>query len=217
MKFKLAIFDMDGTILNTLDDMTDSCNYILQKYNYPTHELNEIKFMVGNGIPKLIERALPQGTDKETFDKVLADFIEYYGKHCADKTRPYDGIIDCIKTLKKNGIKIAVNTNKVESAAIDLCNDYFPELFDVISGSRPGMPPKPDPAGIYEILQRAGIDGKDACFIGDSDVDVACGLNAKLDVIGVDWGFRGEDFLHQHGADTVVKTPSELADLILSK
>ena len=216
MKFTLAIFDMDGTILNTLDDMTDSCNYILQKYNFPTHELNEIKFMVGNGIPKLIERALPEGTDKETFDKVLADFIEYYGKHCADKTRPYDGIIDCIKTLKAAGVKIAVNTNKVESAAIDLCNDYFPELFDVISGSRPGMPPKPDPAGIYEILTRAGVDGKEACFIGDSDVDVQCGLNAKLDVIGVDWGFRGEEFLHQHGADTVVKTPKELSDLLLA-
>ena len=217
MKFKLAIFDMDGTILNTLDDMTDSCNYILQKYGFPTHQLEEIKFMVGNGIPKLIERAIPDGRDNPQFDKVLADFIAYYGEHCAIKTSPYDGVIDCIKTLKAAGMKIAVNTNKVESAAVDLCNDYFPDLFDVISGSRPGMPPKPAPDGIYEILKRAGVDGKESCFIGDSDVDVACGLNAKLDVFGVDWGFRGEVFLHEHGADIVVKTPAELAEVILSK
>ena len=208
---------MDGTILNTLDDMTDSCNVIMQKYNFPTHTLEEVKFMVGNGIPKFMERAIPDGRNNPKFDDVLKDFLAYYGEHCAIKTRPYDGIIDCIKTLKAGGVKIAVNTNKVESAAKDLCDDYFPDLFDIISGSRPGMPPKPDPAGIYEILKRAGVDGKEACFIGDSDVDVACGLNAKLDVFGVDWGFRGEEFLHQHGADTVVKTPAELAQAILSK
>ena len=215
MKYSLAIFDMDGTILNTLDDMTDSLNEILTKYNLPLHTLDEVKFMVGNGIPKLIERAIPDGRSNPQFEKILADFIAYYEKHCAIKTAPYDGVVDCIKTLRTAGIKIAVNTNKVEPAAIALCDDYFPGLFDIISGSRPGMPPKPAPDGIYEILNRAGMDGKSegqcAVFIGDSDVDMQTGMNAGLDVIGVDWGFRGKKFLEEHGARTIVMNAAELA------
>ena len=199
MKYSLAIFDMDGTILNTLDDMTDSLNEILTKDNLPLHTVDEVRFMVGNGIPKLIERALADGRSNPQFDQILADFIAYYEKHCAIKTAPYDGVLDCIKALRAAGIKIAVNTNKVEPAAIALCDDYFPGLFDIISGSRPGMPPKPTPDGIYEILSRAGMDGKSegqrAVFIGDSDVDMQTGMNAGLDVIGVDWGFRGKKFL----------------------
>ena len=160
MKYSLAIFDMDGTILNTLDDMTDSLNVILEKYKLPLHTLDEVRFMVGNGIPKLIERAIEGGRENPDFDKILKDFIAYYEEHCAIKTAPYAGIPECIKKLREAGIKIAVNTNKVEPAAIALCDDYFPGLFDIISGSRPGMPPKPAPDGIYEILNRAGMDGK---------------------------------------------------------
>ena len=216
MKYSLAIFDMDGTILNTLDDMTDSVNEILSKYKLPLHTLDEVKFMVGNGIPKLIERAIPDGRSNPDFDKILADFIAYYEKHCAIKTAPYDGVVDCIKTLRAAGLKIAVNTNKVEPAAIALCDDYFPGLFDIISGSRPGMPPKPAPDGIYEILNRADMDGKSdgqrAVFIGDSDVDMQTGMNAGLDVIGVYWGFRGKKFLEEHGAKTIVMNAAELAE-----
>lgn len=218
MKYSLVIFDMDGTILNTLDDMTDSLNEILAKYKLPLHTVEEVRFMVGNGIPKLVERALPNGCNTPDFEKILADFIAYYAKHCAIKTAPYNGIVDCIKALRACGIKIAVNTNKVESAAVELCNDYFPGLFDVISGSRPGMPPKPAPDGIYEILNRAEMDGKSegqkAVFIGDSDVDMQTGMNAGLDVIGVDWGFRGKEFLQEHGAKTIVMTATELTDYL---
>ena len=218
MKYSLAIFDMDGTILNTLDDMTDSLNVILEKYKLPLHTLDEVRFMVGNGIPKLIERAIPQGRENPDFDKILADFISYYEEHCAVKTAPYAGIPECIKTLRAAGIKIAVNTNKVEPAAIALCNDYFPGLFDIISGSRPGMPPKPAPDGIYEILNRAGMDGKSvdqkAVFIGDSDVDMQTGMNAGLDVIGVDWGFRGKKFLEEHGAKLIMMSAQELAEYL---
>ena len=218
MKYSLAIFDMDGTILNTLDDMTDSLNVILEKYKLPLHTLDEVRFMVGNGIPKLIERAIPQGRENSEFDKILADFIAYYEEHCAVKTAPYDGIPECIKTLRAAGIKIAVNTNKVEPAAIALCDDYFPGLFDIISGSRPGMPPKPAPDGIYEILARAGMDGKSggqkAVFIGDSDVDMQTGMNAGLDVIGVDWGFRGKKFLEEHGASVIMMKAQELAEYL---
>ena len=216
MKYALAIFDMDGTILNTLDDMTDSLNVILSKYKFPLHTLDEVRFMVGNGIPKLVERALPDGRNTADFEKILADFIAYYEEHCAVKTAPYDGVVDCIKSLRQAGLKIAVNTNKVEPAAIALCDDYFPGLFDIISGSRPGMPPKPAPDGIYEILSRAGMDGKSegqrAVFIGDSDVDMQTGMNAGLDVIGVDWGFRGKKFLEEHGAKVIMMNAQELVD-----
>ena len=218
MKYSLAIFDMDGTILNTLTDMTDSLNEILSKYELPLHTIDEVKFMVGNGIPKLIERAIPDGRSNVNFDKILADFIAYYEKHCAVKTAPYDGVVDCIKALRAAGLKIAVNTNKVEPAAIALCDDYCPGLFDIISGSRPGMPPKPAPDGIYEILSRAGMDGKSdgqrAVFIGDSDVDMQTGMNAGLDVIGVDWGFRGKKFLEEHGAKTIVMNAAELTECL---
>ena len=218
MKYSLAIFDMDGTILNTLDDMTDSLNEILTKYNLPLHTVDEVRFMVGNGIPKLVERALPDGRNTPDFDKILADFIAYYEKHCAIKTAPYAGVVDCIKKLRAAGLKIAVNTNKVEPAAIALCDDYFPGLFDIISGSRPGMPPKPAPDGIYEILSRAAMDGKSegqrAVFIGDSDVDMQTGMNAGLDVIGVDWGFRGKKFLEEHGATVIMMNACELSDYL---
>ena len=220
MKYSLVIFDMDGTILNTLDDMTDSLNVILEKYKMPLHTPDEVRFMVGNGIPKLIERAIPDGRSNSDFDNVLKDFLSWYEAHCAIKTAPYDGVVDCIKKLRAAGIKIAVNTNKVEEAAVALCDDYFPGLFDVISGSRPGMPPKPAPDGIYEILKRAGMDGKSegqkAVFIGDSDVDMQTGMNAGLDVIGVDWGFRGKDFLKEHGAEVIMMKASELAEYLVS-
>ena len=215
MKYSLAIFDMDGTILNTLDDMTDSLNVILEKYKLPLHTVDEVRFMVGNGIPKLIERAIEGGREHPDFDKILKDFIAYYEEHCAIKTAPYAGILECIKKLREAGIKIAVNTNKVEPAAIALCDDYFPGHFDIISGSRPGMPPKPAPDGIYEILNRAAMDGKSegerAVFIGDSDVDMQTGTNAGLDVIGVDWGFRGKKFLEEHGAKVIMMSAEELS------
>lgn len=226
MKYSLVIFDMDGTILNTIDDLTDASNFINQKYGYPLHTVEEFKFFVGNGIPKMIQRSLPADVSESTYKKILEEYIEYYGNHCAIKTAPYEGVVDCIKKLRAEGIKIAVNTNKVESAAIDLCNTYFPGCFDIISGSRPGIPPKPAPDGIFEILKRADITLEDAqhgnsdgsataCYIGDSDVDLQTGINSGLDFIGVDWGFRGRDFLINHGAKTVVMNADELFDELL--
>ena len=220
--YKLAIFDMDGTILNTIDDLADSCNVICEKYGYPLHTVEEIKYMVGNGIPKLMRRALPQDIEEEQFNKVLAEYIEYYEDHCAIKTAPYKGIVECIRSLRAAGVKVAVNTNKVQAAAEELCQMYFPNLFDVISGSRPGIPPKPDPTGLFEILRDIGLS-KDqachpgvACFIGDSDVDLQTGLGSGLDFIGVDWGFRGRQFLLEQGASVVVDNTEELLKLLLN-
>lgn len=219
MEYSLAIFDMDGTILNTLDDMTDSVNAVLGRHNLPLHTVDEVRFMVGNGIPKLIERAVPGGSENPDFQQILSDFVAYYEVHCAIKTAPYPGVVECIRRLRDAGMKIAVNTNKVETAAVALCDDYFPGLFDVISGSRPEIPPKPAPDGIFEILRRAGMDIKSdaarAVFIGDSDVDLQTGMNAGLDVIGVDWGFRGKKFLLEHGARVIAMTARELADHLL--
>ena len=219
-KYALAIFDMDGTILNTIDDLADSLNVILERYSMPLHTVDQVRFMVGNGIPKLIERAIPNGRDNPKFDEILKEYIAYYEEHSAIKTRPYDGIVEAVKALRKSGVKIAVNTNKVEAAALDLVDKYFPDCFDIVSGSRPGLPPKPAPDGVYEILKRAGIDGKSegqkAVFIGDSDVDLQTGINAGLDVIGVDWGFRGKAFLLEHGAteDNIVMKADELVEKI---
>ena len=216
--YKLAIFDMDGTILNTIDDLADSSNVICRRYGYPEHTVEEIKYMVGTGIPKLMRRALPADISEEQFQKVLAEYIEYYEDHCAIKTAPYKGIVECIKSLRAAGVKVAVNTNKVQSAAEELCDMYFPDLFDCISGSRPGIPPKPDPTGLYEILKELGLSKAEACqpgvacFIGDSDVDLKTGLDSGLDFIGVDWGFRGRDFLLEHGATVVVDNTQELLD-----
>ena len=219
-KYALAIFDMDGTILNTIDDLADSLNVILERYSMPLHTVDQVRFMVGNGIPKLIERAIPNGRNNPKFDEILKEYIAYYEEHSAIKTRPYDGIVEAVKSLRKSGVKIAVNTNKVEEAALDLVAKYFPDCFDIVSGSRPGLPPKPAPDGVYEILKRAGIDGKSegqkAVFIGDSDVDLQTGINAGLDVIGVDWGFRGKAFLLEHGAteDNIVMKADELVGKI---
>lgn len=219
-KYALAIFDMDGTILNTIDDLADSLNVILERYSMPLHTVDQVRFMVGNGIPKLIERAIPDGRDNPKFDEILKEYIAYYEEHSAIKTRPYDGIVEAVKALRKSGVKIAVNTNKVEAAALDLVAKYFPDCFDIVSGSRPGLPPKPAPDGVYEILKRAGIDGKSegqkAVFIGDSDVDLQTGINAGLNVIGVDWGFRGKAFLLEHGAteDNIVMKADELVEKI---
>lgn len=225
MRYSLVIFDLDGTILNTIDDLTDASNFINSKYGFSVHTADQFKFFVGNGIPKMIERSIPPETPRNTYEKILAEYIDYYENHCAIKTKPYEGIIDCIKQLRTSKIKIAVNTNKIQSAAEELCNKYFPECFDIISGSRPGIPPKPAPDGIYEILKSAGISsgetkqdntGKTAvCYVGDSDVDFLTAKNSGLDFIGCDWGFRGRDFLLELGVKKIAMSPMELIKEII--
>ena len=215
MDKSIIIFDMDGTILNTLEDLTDSCNYILAKHEYPLRSLEEIRSFVGNGIPKLIERAFPSNTEQALLKTATKEFIDYYEEHSFIKTKPYDGIIELLKKLKEHGFMIAVNTNKVEPAAIDLCNKIFPNLFDIISGSKDSLPPKPAPDGIYEILNKANINKENAIFIGDSDVDLQTGFNAGLEVIGVSWVFKGIEFLKEKGAKHIAQNTQELYENIL--
>ncbi|MGN0739414.1 MAG: HAD family hydrolase [Treponema sp.] len=215
MKYRLAIFDLDGTILNTLDDIADSCNFILEKNNFPVHTVNEIKYFVGNGIPKLIERALPEDTPPDTKKEILNQFIEYYGSHATVKTCAYDGITSLLENLKANKVHIAVNTNKHEQTSVDLCTRFFPGLIDIVCGGRPDVHHKPDPAGVEKILAAEKVEKSKAVFIGDSDVDIATARNAGIDSIGAGWGFRGKDFLIANGASKVAMTPQELLQMIL--
>lgn len=219
--YKLAIFDLDGTILNTIDDLADSCNFLCEKQGYPTHSVDEYKRFVGNGIPKLIERALPCGIEEGTRKAFYEEYVKYYQQHCAVKTAPYEGMCEALTKLKEAGVLLAVNTNKLQKAAEDLCAKYFPGFFEIVCGGGEGIPPKPDCYGVKKIFAKVGILPEEAAgkvvFIGDSDVDINTGKNAGIDAIGVDWGFRGEKFLREKGAEIVVKKPLELVNLILSR
>ena len=205
-----AIFDMDGTILNTLDDLMDSTNFALKNNGLKERSLEEIRFFVGNGIQKLIERAVPQGTSKEVFEKVFADFKSHYKIHCADKTSYYDGIPSVIQTLRKMGVKTAVVSNKVDFAVQELVEVYFKGLFDVALGEKTGVSKKPSPDMVNVALSVLGVEKEAAFYIGDSDVDFETAKNSSLDFIGVSWGFRGRKFLENLGAKNIIDSPEEL-------
>jgi len=216
MQYKLAIFDMDGTILDTLDDLTDSVNYALAKSGLAKRTRDEVCNFVGNGIRKLIERAVSDGTETKMIDRVHNDFTEYYKKHCADKTRPYDGIIELLEKLRKAGCKTAVVSNKADYAVQELCKQYFDGLFDAAIGDRQGISKKPAPDSVFEILKQLKTEKKDAVYIGDSDVDIKTAYQAEINSIIVDWGFRKREFLQEHGANIIVSNPKEIAEMILS-
>lgn len=210
MKYQLAIFDMDGTILNTLEDLADSVNYALSCSNYPTRTLDEVRNFVGNGIRKLMERAVPSGTSPEELEQVYADFTAYYPKHCYDKTKPYSGMIETIQNLRKQGIKTAVVSNKADYAVQILCKQYFDGLFDYAVGEQTGVQRKPAPDSVNIVLDKLKITQNNAVYIGDSDVDIDTARNAEMDCISVDWGFRDPSFLQEHGAKIMVSSPEEL-------
>ena len=205
-----AVFDMDGTILNTLVDLMDSTNFALKNNGLKERSLEEIRFFVGNGIQKLIERAVPQGTSKEVFEKVFADFKSHYKIHCADKTSYYDGIPSVIQTLRKMGVKTAVVSNKADFAVQELVEVYFKGLFDVALGEKAGVSKKPSPDMVNAALSVLGVEKEAAFYIGDSDVDFETAKNSSLDFIGVSWGFRGRKFLENLGAKNIIDSPEEL-------
>lgn len=215
MKYKLAIFDMDGTILNTIDDLAASLNHVLEKSGYPTRTMDEVISFVGDGLRKLIERGVPEGTDSATVDKVLADFKEYYAVHCADRTAPYEGIIELLENLRRNGCLTAVVSNKADDAVQELCKKYFDGLFNYAVGERSGILRKPAPDSVNEVLEKLNVSRENAVYIGDSDVDIRTAANAEMDSIIVEWGFRERDFLLKNGAKTIVSAAKEIEDIIL--
>lgn len=217
MRYKLIIFDLDGTILNTLEDLTDSTNYALEKNGFPRRTIQEVKSFVGNGIGKLIERAVPSGTGQETISKVLEDFTKYYKEHCADKTRPYEGIPQLILELRKQGILTAVVSNKADFAVQELCEQYFSGLFDFVVGERMGIRRKPYPDSVEEVLVRLKVKKEDALYVGDSEVDIQTAKNAGLSQVSVEWGFRERDYLLKQGAEQIVQTPDVLEKLCIAE
>lgn len=215
MKYKAVIFDMDGTILNTLEDLKNATNYSLRQFGMPERSLEEVRMFVGNGIRKLVERAVPAGTPKEKIAQILDVFLEYYEIHSADNTSPYPGILELVEKLKKSGIKTAVSTNKADVPAQELGREYFNGIFDLIVGQQDGLKVKPAPDSVNKILSILDIQKKDAIYIGDSDVDVQTAKNSGLDFIGVSWGFRGREFLEKNGAKNIVDNANEILDLVI--
>ena len=214
MKYELIVFDMDGTILDTLEDLKNSMNYTLKLHNMPERTLDEIRSFVGNGIRRLIELAVVEGTCSEKIDEIHKDFMKHYEVHCADFTRPYNGVNDLIKTLRNRGYKTAVVSNKADAAVQDLCIQYFPGLFDLAIGERPEIAKKPAADMVNLALEQLQVSKENAVYIGDSDVDVATARNSNLDMIAVDWGFRTRKFLMEQGAETIVSNPEEILELV---
>ena len=215
MKYKLAIFDLDGTILDTLGDLADSTNYALHKNNLPGRSTEEVRCFVGDGIHKLIERAVPESSDGVLTEKVFRDFNNNYKLHCFDSTKPYEGMTECLRKLKDSGMKIAVVSNKADYAVQELCGRFIGGLADVVVGEKENVRRKPYPDSVEHVLAKLEICKNDAVYIGDSDVDIKTALNAGIDEIAVEWGFRDTEFLKVRGADITVESPRELCRLLL--
>jgi len=214
MKYKIAIFDLDGTILNTLEDLADSVNYCLEKFNMPKRTQNEIRGFLGGGIRKLIEQSAPRGTDSKVLDEMFDLFNQYYKDHCAIKSRPYEGICEVLEKLKAENIKICVVSNKADYAVKILCEKYFKNLLDYCAGEKEGIPKKPDPKSVYLAVENFGFKTKETVYIGDSEVDFKTAQNAGTGCILVSWGFRDIEFLKTLGAKIVNEPAGILAELL---
>ena len=214
MQYQVFIFDLDGTILNTLEDLYLSVNAALKQSGFPERSLEEVRQFVGNGIRKLIERAVPSGTLETQISQVHQDFTEHYKIHCADHTKPYDHIPEVLQKIRSAGMKTAVVSNKADYAVQILCKDYFPDLFDAVAGEREGIRKKPAPDSVQAVLNALHLTPEQAVYIGDSDVDIETAENSGMPGISVEWGFRDMEFLIQHGAGKIISNPEELLELI---
>ena len=210
---KAILFDLDGTLVNSLFDLGFSTNFALAKMGYPTHEIEKFKYFVGDGMPKLIERALPESKrDKETIKTTLEIFMEHYREHFVDKTVPYDGIIELLDSLSE--YKMAVISNKVQEMATVVTEKLLGNKFQIVCGKREGYPTKPDPTLTLEIIDELGVKPEECLFIGDSGMDMAVAKNAGCVAVGVLWGFRKEDELRENGADYIVLAPQDILGIL---
>ena len=208
------VWDMDGTVLNTLIDLRDSVNYVLRKYNMPEHTIEEYRRYFGSGIRYALECAVIEGTPSETIDEMLPIFKEHYDVHCLDNTCPYDGILDAMKKLKEKGYKMAIVSNKIDSAVKELNEKFFKEYVDVAIGETPGTKRKPAPDMVEQALKELDSSKEESIYIGDSEVDLQTAINSSLPCISVLWGFRDRDYLIEQGATTFAETPEELVQLL---
>ncbi|MFD1771663.1 HAD family hydrolase [Sphingobacterium suaedae] len=211
---KLIIFDLDGTLIDTLADLANSCNYALNAHGYPVHPISAYRIFVGNGITKLVQRALPDGHTPETIERVKKTFVEYYTLHANDSTQPYLGIMEALITLKGREYLLSVASNKYHEATEALVGKYFGNIgFDVVLGHREGKPAKPDPQIVFDTLETLNVDPKNCIYVGDSSVDMNTATAAGVTSVGVTWGFRSESELREHGADHLIHHPRELPAL----
>ena len=207
---KCVIFDLDGTLLNTLEDLKNSTNFALSKYGYPERTLKEIRNFVGDGVRKLIERAIPQNA--ENIDECLCVFKKHYAQNMYNCTAPYDNIVEILNELRAKNIKIGVVSNKFDSAVKELCKKYFNGCIDIALGQSEAIPKKPAPNGVIKVIKDLGADITNTIYVGDSEIDVQTAKNANIKCIGVTWGFRDKEKLL--GADFIIDNPSELIQIL---
>ncbi len=209
-----VIFDLDGTLLNTLGDLRAATNHALEVRGLPPHSMEEIRQFIGNGIRLLICRAMPEGTPEAEIDAALDDFKAYYAAHIHDRTVPYDGIPQLLTALRKRGIKVAVLSNKIDSASQQLIEYFFPGKTDVVFGEHVGVPRKPDPTSCRMVMQQLGVQPEQVLYVGDSGTDMQTAKNAGLYAVGVTWGFRSKEVLLEYGADVLVHRPEQILQIL---
>jgi len=215
MKYQTYIFDLDGTLLDTLGDLAASVNFALRTHGMPEHSVDDVRRFVGNGVRKLMQRAVPNGDANSDFEAAFATFRQHYMAHSLDTTRPYEGIPETLAALRQQGCRIAVVSNKMMAATQELCQHFFPDTVEVAIGEHEaeGIRKKPAPDTVLAALRRLGVGKESALYVGDSDVDIETARNAGLPCISVLWGFRDRDFLLQHGATTFATHPLSLISL----
>lgn len=214
MRYKAVLFDMDGTVLDTLEDLKDAVNVTLRAFDMPERSLEEVRCFVGNGALRLFEQAVPDGSSEATVQRTLAWFKEYYDKHCLIKTAPYDGIMELLAELKAQGVKLAVVSNKPHSAVQELSKLFFSDYMEYSIGQQDSIARKPAPDMLLLTVDRMGLELSDCVYVGDSEVDVATAKNTGMDCIAVSWGFRTVPELEAAGAACIVHNTAELLELL---
>ena len=217
MQYDTIIWDLDGTLMDTLKDLWLSTNHALCTFGMPERSYDEVRQFVGNGVRKLIERAVPDGENNPQFEAVFAEFKRYYMLHCKDNTGLYPGIADTLRKLKARGKRMAIVSNKLQAGVTELHREWFADTIEVAIGEREGMKRKPAPDMVEQALRELGTDKDGAVYIGDSDVDLMTARNSGLPCISVLWGFRDRDFLTEHGATCFAETPDEILTNVQSK
>lgn len=215
-KYTTIIFDLDGTLMNTLDDLTISTNHALSQMGFPTRTIDEVRQFLGNGVRTLIEMALPEKTTEDTIERTISCFLQHYTSHCKDHSRPYDGILELLSSLKKMGVKMAIVSNKPDVEVKKLNAEHFAEFIGVALGEseKSGIPRKPSPAMVYEAINQLGSEPEKCLYVGDSDVDILTARNAGIDCLSVTWGFKTAEFLSRFGATKMIDAPSQMLKII---
>lgn len=208
------VFDMDGTVLNTLEDLTVSMNYVLDRFNMPGHSLEEYRLFFGNGVKEALRLSLPEGASADIIDEMMVVFKEHYDAHCLDRTRPYDGIVDVMRQLKEKGYRLAIVSNKIDSAVKELNDRFFADYVDTALGEKTGINRKPAPDMVYAALKEMGSTKEESIYIGDSEVDLMTARNSELPCISVLWGFRDKKNLIEQGADCFADRPEDIIRIL---